>query len=131
MIKVIGFQETQCKDCYKCVRTCDVKAIIVKNGHAQIMDEKCILCGHCLEVCPQNAKTIISDINRVKHYIKEGKKVVVSLAPSYRGVLKKAKPGQILAALKKAGLLPGKRDQRGGRVCNQGLCGYFAGRKNG
>ncbi|MDF2819823.1 MAG: putative sensor protein [Clostridiales bacterium] len=94
MINVIGFKETQCKDCYKCVRTCDVKAIVVKDNHAQILNEKCILCGHCLEICPQNAKSIISDLDKVKQYIKLGMKVVVSLAPSYLGILKYKKAGQ-------------------------------------
>ncbi len=44
-MKVIGFEEAQCKNCYKCVRSCAVKAIEVKNGQAQIIDDQCILCG--------------------------------------------------------------------------------------
>ncbi|WP_455719001.1 4Fe-4S binding protein, partial [Anaerosporobacter sp.] len=54
-MNVIGFKEAKCKNCYKCVRTCEVKAIQVKNEQAQIMNDMCILCGHCLEACPQNA----------------------------------------------------------------------------
>lgn len=103
MLNVIGFKKIQCKDCYKCVRTCDVKAIVVKDNHAQILNDKCILCGHCLEVCPQNAKTIISDMHRVKQYIKNGEKVIVSIAPSYLGILKYHKPGQVVDALMKLG----------------------------
>ncbi len=103
MLNVIGFKETRCKDCYKCVRACEVKAIVVKDGHAQIANDKCILCGHCLAICPQNAKTLISDLDRVKEYIASGKKVVVSIAPSYMGILKYKTQGQIVAALKKLG----------------------------
>lgn len=98
-MNVIGFKEAKCKNCYKCVRTCDVKAIMVKNEQAQIMNEKCILCGQCLEACPQNAKTLISDLDRVKAYLKEGLPTVVSLAPSYLGIFKYKTPGQVITAL--------------------------------
>lgn len=102
-MNVIGFKEAQCKNCYKCVRTCDVKAITVNNEQAQIMNELCILCGHCLEACPQNAKTFISDLDRVKSYIKRGIPTIISLAPAYIGVLDFEHPGQVVTALKKLG----------------------------
>lgn len=98
-MNVIGFKEAKCKNCYKCVRNCDVKAITVKDSQAYIMNDKCILCGHCLEVCPQNAKTLISDLRLVKQYIMQGYKTIVSLAPAYLGVLKYNKPGQVIRAL--------------------------------
>lgn len=96
---VIGFKEAKCKNCYKCVRNCDVKAITVKDSQAYIMNDKCILCGHCLEVCPQNAKTLISDLDRVKQYLFDGYKTIVSLAPAYLGVIKYKTPGQVIRAL--------------------------------
>lgn len=102
-MSVIGFSEARCKNCYKCVRHCKVKSIMVKDEQAQIIDDKCILCGHCLEVCPQNAKYIKSDLERVKNFIRRGERVVISMAPSYFGLLKFNKPGQVLAALQKLG----------------------------
>lgn len=102
-MNVIDFKEAKCKNCYKCVRSCEVKAISVKNEQAQIMNDKCILCGHCLEVCPQNAKTFSSDMELVKGFLAQGIPTVVSVAPSYLGVLKLTKPGQVVAALKKLG----------------------------
>jgi iron only hydrogenase large subunit-like protein len=102
-MNVIGFKEAKCKNCYKCVRTCEVKAIQVKNEQAQIMNDMCILCGHCLEACPQNAKTFISDLEKVKDYIADGYKTVISIAPSYAGIMKYRNPGQIVTALKKLG----------------------------
>ena len=102
-MNVIGFREAQCKNCYKCVRICEVKAIVVKDQQAQILDDKCILCGHCLDACPQNAKTLISDLDRVKEYIKSGKKTVISLAPSYLGIMHFERPGQVVKALKQLG----------------------------
>nr|WP_294484610.1 [Fe-Fe] hydrogenase large subunit C-terminal domain-containing protein [uncultured Anaerosporobacter sp.] len=102
-MNVIGFKEAKCKNCYKCVRTCEVKAIQVKKEQAQIINDMCILCGHCLEACPQNAKTFISDLEKVKDYIASGYKTVISIAPSYAGIMKFNNSGQIVTALKKLG----------------------------
>jgi iron only hydrogenase large subunit-like protein/uncharacterized Fe-S cluster-containing protein len=102
-MNVIGFKEAKCKNCYKCVRTCDVKAITIKNSQAQIMNDKCILCGHCLEACPQNAKTFISDLEKVKGFLRDGIPTIISIAPAYLGILKYKTPGQVITALMKLG----------------------------
>ena len=57
---IIDFKATKCKHCYKCVRNCEVKAIMIKDERAEIMPDKCILCGKCMQVCPQSAKTLVS-----------------------------------------------------------------------
>lgn len=102
-MSIIDFKNASCKHCYKCVRTCSVKAIRVKNAQAQIMTDYCVLCGHCLEVCPQNAKTFASDLDMVKAYLAAGKKVALSIAPSYLGIFDYDRPGQVICALKKLG----------------------------
>lgn len=100
---IIDFKATKCKHCYKCVRNCEVKAIMIKDERAEIMPDKCILCGHCLQICPQSAKTLISDLERVKGYIKSGMKIIVSLAPSYMGLLPYQSIGQVNSALRQLG----------------------------
>ena len=100
---IIGFKPANCQHCYKCVRTCNVKAITIKEKQAQIMNDKCILCGQCLANCPQNAKILLSDLERVKQYIKSGETTIVSLAPSYLGVLNYKTSGQVITALKQLG----------------------------
>lgn len=102
-MRVIDFRDASCRHCYKCVRHCEVKAISVQNEQAHIMKDHCINCGHCLEVCPQNAKTFASDMDRVKGYLRQGMKTVISIAPSYLGVLEYGSPGQIVDALQKLG----------------------------
>lgn len=102
-MRVIDFKDASCRHCYKCVRHCEVKAISVVNEQAHILKEQCIHCGHCLEVCPQNAKTFASDMDRVKGYLRQGMKTIISIAPSYLGVLEYDKPGQVVDALKKLG----------------------------
>ena len=78
---VIGFKMAKCKDCYKCVRICPVKAIKIQDEHARFIASECILCGQCLEACPQDAITVFSDIEKVKKYIQDGCLLYTSPSP--------------------------------------------------
>jgi len=98
------------------VRNCDVKAITIKDERAEIMPDHCILCGHCLQVCPQSAKTLVSDLDMVKYMIKRGETVVVSIAPSYMGLLKHHTIGQVNTALRKLGFTDVREPSEGAAV---------------
>lgn len=82
-MNIIQFKEANCKNCYKCIRSCPVNAIAFRNDQAEIIQDECILCGHCLYVCPQNAKSVSSEVEKVKKFINKKEKVYVSLAPSF------------------------------------------------
>lgn len=98
----MNFSSTNCKNCYKCVRTCAVKAIEVKDDRAHIIAERCVACGHCLVVCPQNARDIKSHLQNVLDAIAKGREVVVSLAPSYHGYFQDS--GRFVAAIRSLGV---------------------------
>lgn len=115
-MEIIDFKATKCKHCYKCVRYCEVKAIQVKDERAVIMPDKCILCGHCLKICPQSAKTLRSDLNMVKEWILAGERVVVSIAPSYMGLLKYKTIGQVRSALIRLGFEDVRETSEGAAV---------------
>ena len=83
MNEVITLKKANCKDCYKCIRTCPVKAISFADNHAQIVAAECIQCGLCYVVCPQNAKEVRSDVHKVQEAMRAGKKIVASVAPSF------------------------------------------------
>ncbi|MEG0664262.1 MAG: [Fe-Fe] hydrogenase large subunit C-terminal domain-containing protein [Clostridia bacterium] len=83
MNSVLQFKKANCKNCYKCIRNCPVKSIKVSDHQANIIDNECILCGVCTTICPQNAKSVRSDIDKVKQLIKSGEHVYCSLAPSF------------------------------------------------
>ena len=100
---IIDFKATKCRHCYKCVRYCEVKAIMVKDGRAEIIPENCILCGRCLQICPQSAKTLVSDLELVKGMLRRGEKVIVSIAPAYMGLLKYKTIGQVRSTLLRLG----------------------------
>ena len=82
MSRYLDFKKAQCKDCYKCLRECPVKAIDVKEHQAKIIDDRCILCGRCTHVCPQNAKKVHSARDRVAALLQAGD-CVASVAPSF------------------------------------------------
>ena len=72
-----------CRDCYRCVRSCPVKAIKIKDAHAVIVPERCTFCGTCVQACPNGVKKIRSDIDKVTMAFLSHRKVIASIAPSY------------------------------------------------
>ena len=83
MSKYLEFRNARCKDCYKCLRECPVKAIDFKGHQAEIIEDRCILCGHCTLACPQNAKVVHSELAEVKQLLSGTGKVIASVAPSF------------------------------------------------
>ena len=79
---IITTNPALCHDCYCCVRNCNVKAIRVKDGQAQIVPELCIVCGTCVRVCPQKAKGVRSARPDVLDAMRQRKRVIASVAPS-------------------------------------------------
>ena len=83
MANCLTLKKSNCKNCYKCIRHCPVKAIRFSGNQAHIIGNECILCGHCFVVCPQNAKEIVGGTEKVRVLLQSGDPVVVSLAPSF------------------------------------------------
>jgi iron only hydrogenase large subunit-like protein/uncharacterized Fe-S cluster-containing protein len=83
MPNCLTLKKSNCKNCYKCIRHCPVKSIRFSGNQAHIISNECILCGHCLVVCPQNAKEVVSELEKVKVLLQSGDPVIVSLAPSF------------------------------------------------
>ena len=83
MANCLTLKKSNCKNCYKCIRHCSVKAIKFSGNQAQIIGNECILCGQCFVVCPQNAREIVNETEKVKVLLQGGTPVIVSLAPSF------------------------------------------------
>ena len=62
----LKLKKSNCKNCYKCIRHCPVKSIKFSGDQAHILEEDCILCGHCFVVCPQDAKQVRDDLPAAK-----------------------------------------------------------------
>ncbi|MBE6037264.1 MAG: histidine kinase [Clostridiales bacterium] len=83
MSKYLDLKKSNCANCYKCVRYCSVKSIRFSGNQAHIIDDECILCGQCFVVCPQNAKVIVSEQEKVRVYLQDTQPVIASVAPSF------------------------------------------------
>lgn len=108
-MNLIATNEAKCRDCYKCIRSCPVKAISIKSNentaevYASIIDERCVHDGRCVLVCPQKAKKVPEDTDAVKKILSQGIPVAASVAPSFVAALPLPGPGLLPAALKRLG----------------------------
>lgn len=103
MANCLTFKKSNCKNCYKCIRHCPVKAIRFSANQAHIIGDECILCGRCFAVCPQNAKQIVDGMEKVRMLLQSGDPVIVSLAPSFIANYDGAGIEVMRSALKKLG----------------------------
>jgi len=107
---IIETVRTKCRDCYKCVRACPVKAIKVSRGpgpyelHASVVEEFCIHDGTCIKECPQKAKKVRNDLHLVRQFLQNGEAVAVSLAPSFAAALPLDEPLKVVTALRRMGV---------------------------
>ena len=103
MPNCLTLKKSNCKNCYKCIRHCPVKAIRFSGNQAHIIGNECILCGQCFVVCPQNAKEIVDETEKAKVLLQSGDPVIVSLAPSFIANYEGVGINAMRRALKKLG----------------------------
>ncbi len=109
-------KKSNCKNCYKCIRNCPVKAIRFSGNQAHIIGNECILCGRCYTVCPQDAKVVVGEVEKVKVLIQSGDPVIVSLAPSFITKFESVGIESMAAALKKLGFLDAEETAIGATI---------------
>lgn len=61
LLHSVYLDETLCQGCTTCIKRCPTQAIRVRNGKANIIEERCIDCGECIRACPKGAKKAVSD----------------------------------------------------------------------
>lgn len=116
MQKCLTLKKSNCKSCFRCVRKCPVKAIRFSGNQAHIIENECILCGNCVVQCPQNAKQIVDETEKVKVLLQSGDPVVVSLAPSFVSNYNGAGIGALTEALKKLGFFSVEETAKGATI---------------
>jgi len=93
----------KCRKCYCCVRSCPVKAIKVDKSYTEIIFDRCIGCGNCLNNCPQQAKMVTDKVGVTEKLLSSGEEVVAVLGSSFPSFFHNVTPGQLVSGLKKIG----------------------------
>ena len=92
-----------CKKCYSCVRSCPTKALQVRGGQAEIIEDVCISCGYCVNVCSQGAKRVVSSLEEVGALLQGPGRTYALLAPSFPAAFLDWSPDRVVGALHAAG----------------------------
>jgi two-component system, NtrC family, sensor kinase len=100
---IVKTAKDRCRRCYSCVRRCPAKAIRVQAGQAEVIKERCLGCGRCVKACTRRAREIVNNLPIVAPFL-QAREAVVMLAPSFPAAFE-ARPGQIVAGLRRAGFV--------------------------
>ena len=119
MNQIIRLSNVECKDCYKCIRNCPVKAIRYSDGHAAIIQSECILCGECVVTCPQRGDFVASQIDEIRKVIRSGRRVVASVAPSFISDLPVGSIEGMKATLQKLGFYDAQETSLGAEIVSR------------
>lgn len=97
----VRLDESKCRGCTNCIKTCPTEAIRVRDGIAVIDTRRCVDCGHCIKICPNRAKSTFTDERSVMDKFKYR---VALPAPSFFAQFRSdIAPGRVVAALRHAG----------------------------
>lgn len=105
-----------CKNCFRCLRKCPIKSVSFVNVESHIIHDDCIYCGKCYLECPQNVIEIREDLNKAKKLVKDGYKVVASLAPSFISIYSEYDINSLKEAIKKLGFFEAEETAIGATI---------------
>jgi Na+-translocating ferredoxin:NAD+ oxidoreductase RNF subunit RnfB len=87
----------------------------------------CIQCGSCILACPSNAKQVRNDQSVVKELLASGRRVVVSLAPSFVAQFPGVRSGQVIHALRQLGFFAISETALGAQLVSAGVLALMRG----
>lgn len=119
MESIFRLNERNCRDCYKCIRNCLLKAIRYSDGHAEIIPQECIQCGECVVTCPRHGHFVQSDLEDVRRHIRAGEKVVASVDSSFIADLDVSSIEDMKAALLQMGFYDAQESAIGAEVVSR------------
>ena len=100
---LISHQASQCRECWGCVRLCPVRAIRVVDGRSEVITEKCVKCGLCVNECGNHAHVVRDDTPRVVELLRSRRPVVALLATEFTAALHPLTTAQVERSLELLG----------------------------
>lgn len=69
--KEMQFDKEKCVGCGTCAKVCPNQAIVMQDGKPVLDKEACILCGKCVNFCVEGIREIVGQEYTVKELVKE------------------------------------------------------------
>ncbi len=102
-MSIVSIRSGSCRRCYNCVRNCPVKAIRVKDGQAEIIEERCICCGTCVPLCARRAISVQDDTGFVERLFMNGHPVAAVVSSTFPAAFENMRPLQFPSAMRALG----------------------------
>jgi DNA-binding NtrC family response regulator/ferredoxin len=102
-MQVIFTDKNRCRKSYACIRVCPVNAIRVQDDGTVIAQDRCILCGNCVDACSQGAIRMVDTIPAMEECLSSEDPAALLLDPDWPITVPGISPDDLEAALKKSG----------------------------
>lgn len=100
---LISVDRDACRECWRCARHCPARAISVIDGMNDVIQDKCVACGLCVNECSNGGHVIRDDGPSVDSLLASGRPVVAVLATEFVAALYPRSPEEIEADLESIG----------------------------
>ena len=97
-MRVFEIDRERCRSCMRCVPFCPSEAIHVKKDAVIIDHSRCIACGTCYGKCAHGAVRQLSEVDKVREFIRAKRKVILSIDPACLAFLPEGMSLEQLAA---------------------------------
>jgi len=84
---LLSHEKSACDECWGCARLCPVKAIRVVDGHSEVIWEKCVKCGLCVNDCGRGGFRVRDDLGAVRELLRSRRPVIAMLASEFIAAL--------------------------------------------
>jgi len=102
-LPVIFTEKSKCRKSYACVRVCPVNAIKVQEDGTAVYQERCILCGNCVDACSRGAIQAENTLPAMEECLSSSDPVILLLDPDWPITLPELSPRDFESMLKSSG----------------------------